>query len=115
MMMNKMILNHLVQELDVAYQVGILSEIRSFCDYKHEQQVINAVNLKYGNCTYHVSMKMNQFSFSEAKILFTEFVRFIEYSDATFYVIETSDRSVMYYLLSCTKDKKGIFSQVKIH
>lgn len=113
--MDKSVLNGLAQGINLEYQIGVLSEIRSFFEHKQEDHIIHDASIKFRDNTYIVKMEMNLFSTSAAKILFTEFVRFIEYPSATFYLIEASNKSVTYYLLSCTYDKKGMFSQIMIH
>jgi hypothetical protein len=115
MIMDKSVLNDLAQGINLEYQIGVLSEIRSFFEHKQEADIIQDASIKFRDNTYLVKMEMNQYSTSAAKLLFTEFVRFIEYPGATFYLIEASNYCVTYYLLSCTNDKEGMFSQIKIH
>ncbi|CAG9610795.1 hypothetical protein [Pseudoneobacillus rhizosphaerae] len=113
--MDKSVLNDLAQGINLEYQIGVLSEIRSFFEHKQEHHIIHDASIKFRDNTYIVKMEMNHFNSPAAKTLFTEFVRFIEYPGATFYIIEASNYCVTYYLLSCTNDKKGMFSQIKIH
>jgi hypothetical protein len=99
----------LAKQVNLKQQVGIMSEMRSFFEYKEE---IKNANLKYGGYTYKIEIELNQFNISSAKLLFTEFVRFIEYSNATFYVLESSNNLTQFYMLTWAEDNSGIFSKI---
>jgi hypothetical protein len=114
MIMDKSVLNDLAQGVNLEYQIGVLSEIRSFFEHKLEDHSIHDASIKFRDNTYIVKLEMNHYSTSAAKILFTEFVRFIEYPGATFYLKATSNYCATYYLLSYTNDKEGMFSEIKI-
>jgi hypothetical protein len=57
--MDKSVLNDLVQRVNLEYQVGVLSEIRSFFEHKQEADIIQDASIKFRDNTYLVNMEMN--------------------------------------------------------
>jgi hypothetical protein len=109
-------LYQMAKKVDLDYEPGISSEIRSLFEYlQNDEKILKKATLKFENETYLVFMEMEEYDRIAAKQIFNSFVQFIEYSYATFYLRKTYDNKVVYWLLSSTEDNKGFLSHIEIY
>jgi hypothetical protein len=110
--MNKETLFDVSKALNCEYEIGIWSEVDDFLE---RQEGVSKFLIKYHNGQYNVNVTLKEFIPNEAVTIFDSLVRFIEYSKSTFYVRESMQSSIEYYLLSSTADKKAFLMHIMFH
>lgn len=101
------IFKEFAERVSYGIDTGVSIEIKDFFEGNEnvKQYILEVADGK----KYKISVKLKTYNIQEVKKIFSDFLHFVEYSGASFYVRKTNIECIEYFLLSVDNDDQGLY------